>query len=226
MDLHSPVARSLKSQADVRRRALTHGAAHVGWKVAKDMPGVDEHLGPGSMVFGYLISTTVLPSGERYRTRPVETLRAETELALTLRRDIDPTADAAGCAEAISGIAVAVEIVDVAQPPGGDMHEIIAENVFHRAVAFGPTYPVTFLANRAPARITVNGSVREAGAIGLHLGEPLADMARLLTAIGEHLRAGDRVITGSITHVPVQIGDTVVAQIDGLGTAAISIAAE
>ena len=226
MDLHRAVARSLKAQADARRRALTDGAAHVGWKVALDMPGVAEHLGPGGMVFGYLISTSVLPSGDRFRTRPVGSLHAETELAVTLGRDIEPTVDAAECADAISGVAVAVEVVDVAQPPGGDMHEIIAANVFHRAVAFGPTLPVTALADRASARITINGSVREAAAVRPYVGEPLAEMARLLTVIGEQLRAGDRVITGSITHVPIQLGDTAVAEIDGLGSAVLRLAGD
>ena len=226
MEPHGAVARSLMSQANARRQALTEGAAHVGWKVAKDMPGVDEHWGPGSIVFGYLTSTSVLPSGEQYRTCAVETLHAETELAVTLGRDIDPTADAAECTDAIAGFAVAIEIVDVAKPPGGGMHEIIAENVFHRAVAFGPTHPVTSIADRVPARIAINGAVRETGTVGFRCGPLLVAMARLLTVIGEQLRAGDRVITGSINHVPIQIGDVATAEIDGLGSATISIVSD
>jgi 2-keto-4-pentenoate hydratase len=48
-------------------------------------------------------------------------------------------------------------------------------------------------------------------------------MARLLAAVGHQLRAGGRLITGSITHVPIQNGDVAVAGIESLGTAEVTV---
>ena len=161
--LPEPIAQALLAQLDNRRRVLSGKAGHVGWKIAKSMPGVADHLGPDGAVFGYLTSTSMLQSGQQYRTHAVPSLRAETELAVTLGCDVDPIADPATCRDAIAGVAVALEIVDVAQPPGGDMHDIIAKNVFHRAVAFGPVHPLAALPVQATANITVNGAVRQVG---------------------------------------------------------------
>jgi 2-keto-4-pentenoate hydratase len=226
MDLPDPVAHALRAQMDARRRALSAGVSRVGWKVARDMPGVAEHLGSDGIVFGYLVSASVLESGQRYRTHVVPTLCAETELALTFGHDVDPMADLATCRDAIAGVAVALEIVDVAQPPGGDMHDIIVENVFHRVVAFGQTCPLAALPTWATANMTINGSVRQVGQLHGDAAQSVLVMARLLAAVGQRLRAGDRLITGSITHVPIRNGDAATAAIDGLGTADISVGAE
>jgi 2-keto-4-pentenoate hydratase len=226
MSLPDPVTQALRAQLRARQHALSARAGHVGWKIARSMPGVEEHLGPEGIVFGYLLSTSVLESGQQCRTAAAPTLFAETELALTLGRDVDPTADAAVCSQALAGVAVAVEIVDDAQPPGGHMHEIIAENVFHRAVAFGPTRPIAALSLQAFGHIAINGAVQAVGRIPEHPAESIMRIVRLLAAVGQRLRAGDRIITGSITHVPIQIGDEAVAEIRGLGAAAIRLAAE
>jgi 2-keto-4-pentenoate hydratase len=47
--------------------------------------------------------------------------------------------------------------------------------------------------------------------------------ARQLEAVDERLRAGDRIITGSLTHVPVRAGDAVEISIEPLGSLAIQI---
>jgi 2-keto-4-pentenoate hydratase len=52
----------------------------------------------------------------------------------------------------------------------------------------------------------------------------LAAVARVLEAVGERLEPGDRVLTGSITHVPVRAGQAVTAAIEGLGSACVRLA--
>ncbi len=56
------------------------------------------------------------------------------------------------------------------------------------------------------------------------LAEVVAAIAALLEAAGERLQPGDRILAGSACHVPVEPGDLVVAEIDGLGTVAATIA--
>lgn len=101
----------------------------------------------------------------------------------------------------------------------------MADNVYHRAFALGPTRPVppgTPLA----ATLWVNGERRATGATAEDFVAKLRAIAWLLEAVGEGLRAGDRVITGSLTHVPVRPGDAVEIALDPLGTLAVGIAAE
>jgi 2-keto-4-pentenoate hydratase len=47
----------------------------------------------------------------------------------------------------------------------------------------------------------------------------------VLAAVGERLRAGDRIITGLVVQVPIRPGDEVAAELDGLGAAHLTIAA-
>jgi 2-keto-4-pentenoate hydratase len=49
--------------------------------------------------------------------------------------------------------------------------------------------------------------------------------ARLLAAVGERLEAGDRILAGGLTHVPVQPGDRVSAAIEGLGEVQLEVMA-
>jgi 2-keto-4-pentenoate hydratase len=48
-------------------------------------------------------------------------------------------------------------------------------------------------------------------------------VATLLGAVGERLRAGDVLITGSVVQLPVEPGDEVVADLGPLGRAAATV---
>jgi 2-keto-4-pentenoate hydratase len=72
------------------------------------------------------------------------------------------------------------------------------------------------------ARTTVNGELRDTGPVPDTL-DALLELTRLLAAFDRRLRAGDLVITGSATHIPVHTGDGIQAEIDTLGTVSVSI---
>jgi 2-oxo-3-hexenedioate decarboxylase len=66
--------------------------------------------------------------------------------------------------------------------------------------------------------------VREAAAVTADPAATVAVVAWLLAAAGERLEPGERVLAGSTCHVPVAPGDSVVAEIDGLGAVGATIA--
>jgi 2-keto-4-pentenoate hydratase len=175
------VRRALLRQLARRRAVLDGGARHVGWKVGA---GIEEVGGP---VFGYLTSASVVARGGFHDVTGARALRAETELLIEVREE---------------GLAcgVALELVDTARPPGG-MEEIVAENVFHRAVALGERRerPVS-------ARLWVDGALREEVPVGTDPAAVAARLAAQLEACGERLRPGDLILGGSLIHVPVQAG--------------------
>jgi hypothetical protein len=59
--------------------------------------------------------------------------------------------------------------------------------------------------------------------IRIVFGPRLSEAARVLNAVGERLRAGDRVITSLVVQAPLVPGDQVAADMGALGRAGLSI---
>ena len=180
------------------------GAARVGWKYGA---GDGERIG-GEIAVGHLTSATALEGGSTYRGGGSD-LHADAELAVEV-----------GDGGAIVGYAAALEVVDLA---GDDSPEdVVARNVWHRAVAFGP------FADAPPAGLAgalfVNDERRDAAAAPADVGERVAAVSRVLEAVGERLEPGDRLITGLIVNTPVASGDEVVADLGELGRVGLRIA--
>jgi hypothetical protein len=189
------------------REQLSRRAAHasrIGWKVGA---GDSERIG-GELAVGHLTSATVLEPGSAYRGGGAD-LHADAEVALEL-----------GDGERVSGYGVALELVDLDQ--GDDAEGIVAANIFHRAVAFGA------MREEPPrgihAAVLVNGETRGAAPVPEDVSRRVAAVSRVLAAVGEELRAGDRIITGSVVQVPVRSGDEVVADMGALGRVKLFVA--
>lgn len=100
---------------------------------------------------------------------------------------------------ALAGISVALEIVDV--DAQSDMHAVGEQNVFHRAVAFGPAVlPVH--EGRVLVRLSNSGHVIAEQPAQIDPVSTVLDMARLLGAFGLGLCSGDRIIAGSLSTPP------------------------
>jgi hypothetical protein len=186
-------------EEQLRRRP---DAERVGWKL-----GIGERERLGGIAVGHLTSATVLPPGAVFHAEGGD-LRADAEIAVRMGAD-----------GAVEGYATALELVDLAGPQ--DAYRAIAENVFHRAVAFGPwldDLPVQLV-----GALAINGDVRRSCPAGLDLQERVDEARRVLEAAGERLRPGDKVITGNIVQVPVAPGDRVEAEIGPLGKVALEI---
>ncbi len=196
---------------------LAAGATHVGWKLGV---GERERIG-GSIAVGHLTSATRLGAGATYHVDDAVDLRVDVELAVELRTGIDARRAPNAAAAALGRCATALEVVDL-DPALQNAEAVVAENVFHRAFAFGafseaPRGPVT-----ASARVA--GRPIESRKAELELVDRLLNASRVLEAVGERLRGGDRVLTGSIVQVPIEAGCEVEVQLAGLGSVAIRIA--
>ena len=196
------IVSALRQQLAERRRLLDAGATHVGWKVALGMEEVGNRP-----VMGYLTSATELSSGGAHSAAGAVELCVDAELAVEIGRD-----------GAIAGYAAALELVDLGQGRGS-LEAVIRANVVHRAFVLGPSHhdPVRV------ARVYVNGELRAEGIAELDLEERAEVVAYWLSALGEHLELGDRIITGSIVQVPVAPRDEVAVELDELGRLKVSI---
>jgi hypothetical protein len=179
------------------------GAARVGWKYGS---GDGERIGD-EIAVGYLTSATVLADGGIYQGRAKD-LYADAELAVEV-----------GSGGSVARYSAALELVDLAGDEGPE--EVVATNVWHRAVAFGRFSDV--LPRGVEGALVVNGERRATGPAPSDVAERVAAVGRVLDAAGERLEAGDRVITGLIVNTPVAAGDEVVAELGPLGRVTVRI---
>jgi 2-keto-4-pentenoate hydratase len=201
------VERGMTAQLVRQRQILAQGAEHVGWKIGFNLPQVQEKLGIDRPLVGFLTSDGLLEDGDTWSLGDGGAVIVESEVAVELGDD----------ARSIAALLPALELAD---PPdlSIEVEQILAGDIFHRAVAFGPR--VTAEAPGA-GRILVNGELQhelDANATGAHLDEMVGVAAVRLAEAGQQLHAGDRIITGILAppHA-AQPGDTVRLELDALG---------
>jgi len=197
---------------------LGEGAERVGWKLGLG----DSERVSGHIAVGHLTTRTCLPNGGLYVPEDVSAeLHVDAEVAVELGRDLPANIGPGAAAQAIGAYAVALEVCDLRQLPD-DAESIVAGNVLHRAVAFGPWSPI-LPEGDLTACLLVNGEERDSSVAETKLGPRLSEAARVLGSVGEGLRAGDRIVTSLVVQVPVAFGDHVVADMGQLGRVALSI---
>jgi 2-keto-4-pentenoate hydratase len=189
-----------------RRELLAQGAEPIGWKIGFNVPAIQEKLGLDRPLAGFLTSDGLLDDGAEISLADGP-LVVESEVAVELGDDA-------------SSIVALLPALEVADPPDleQDLETILAGNIFHRAVAFGPRVEA---AAPGAARIVVNGEEQHAvpaERTGARLADMVGVVAGRLAEAGEDLRAGDRIITGILAppHT-AQPGDTVRLELEALG---------
>ena len=217
------IDRGMKAQLERWRAQLAAGAGRAGWKLGMHLRALQEPLGIDTPVLGFLTVANTIAPGSTHALAGGTMVGVEPEIAVHLRADVARDASAEQARGAIAGLGPALEIVDV-NGPRDDLEWMLAHNLFQRGVVFGLCDPTR--ADGSIGDVTVrafhNGTT--VGRTDAHtvLGD-VADIIRFaanfLSMFGEQLRAGDRIITGSLTApVWVQAGDLVTADFGALGT--------
>jgi len=190
-----------------RREILAQGAEPVGWKIGFNVPKTQERLGIDGPLTGFLTTDGLLEDGGTWSLDDGGPVIVESEVALEIGAD----------GRSIAALFPALELAD---EPDLDLEieQILAGNIFHHAVAFGPR-----VETREPgaARILVNGEEQHtvpADQTGERLEAMVQAAAARLAAADEELRPGDRIITGIIAppHEAAP-GDTVRLELAELG---------
>ncbi len=195
------------------RAAIESGAQPLGWKVGFNVPAVQEKLGIEAPLAGFLSTAGLLADGDDLPHRGPPAV-AEPEVAVELGED----------GRTIVALLPALEVADMPDL-SWDVPRILAGNIFHRAVTFGPRVET---AAPGAARLLVNGDERErvpADRTGAHLEAMVAAVSDRLVAAGEKLRPGDLIITGVLAPPPSVVpGDSVRLELDALGAVELSFA--
>ena len=201
----------MKAQLQLRRERLAAGDEPLGWKVGFGTSEAFEELGTSAPLVGFLLRSSLVPSGTAYSIEAFARPALEPELAVRVGEGGAPAA-----------LGPAFEIADTEQT--SNVERILAIDIFQRGIVLGPTVERDSLEGAA-ALVTVNGeatTVADPEASG-RIADVVAHVADFLPEFGEALRPGDVVITGSILP-PLQLkrGDRVEYELDGIGSVSIS----
>ena len=193
------------------RATLHSGAGRIGWKIGLNVPAVQDKLGIDRSVIGHLTTATLLGADGAHSLAGAQKPMAEPEIAIQVGPD-----------GTIAGLAPAIEVADIDRSLD-DVGQIVAANVFHRAVAIGPSVQLSS-AEGIEALLTLNGEqVGSADAHAIDLGAIITLVDDTLRAAGESLEAGDRIIAGSLTQpAPVEPGDTATVDLGPIGRLEVS----
>lgn len=201
---HDPrIVAGMQRQLELRRKRLAAGAASLGWKLGFGTRAAMERLGTDAPLVGFLEDRAAVEPGATVSTagwtRPV----IEPEIAVTVGRDLPGGADRESVRQAIAAVGPAIELVDLSFPPD-DVEEILAADIFQRHVILGRQDETRAGGNldglvcRVDRDDSLLATTDDPQASTGDLILNVRHVANLLASLGETLRAGEVIITGSI----------------------------
>ncbi len=224
------ITRGLTAQLAQRRARIHAGEKPLGWKVGFGAPAAMKMLNIDAPLIGYLMHSTLLADGATVSLARWQKPAAEAEIAVHMARDLDAHADRTSIEQAIAGIGPAIELADVTFAPD-DVEKILAGNIYQRHVILGACDMSRAGAalDGLRARVTRNKTeIANTTDPQAATGEIIAivgHVATILAAHGERLRAGEVIITGSITP-PLWMarGETLEFRLEPVGSLTVTFA--
>jgi len=214
-------------QRALEKALVERGDRVVGWKVGFTTAALQETYGVSEPVLGFLLASGVFASGDAVPVSRFVGLGLEVEMAFVLKAALEgPGVTAALALLAVEGAVPSFELIDFrmsGRPRGAD---VVADGVLANAIVLGgPLTPVSGLDLALEGVVYEENGQRVATATAAEvMGSPLNSLAWLANALGKMgggLRAGDVVLTGSISKVfRPKAGDAVRASFTRLGSVA------
>lgn len=193
----------MEAQLKLRQSRLEAGERSLGWKVGFGAPSSLERLKLDAPLIGFLTDKTLLPSGAMVSITSWTKPAVEPEIAIYLAHDLAKGAGRETTRAAIASLGPAIELADVNFPPD-DVEEILAGNIYNRHVILGraDSSRAGCLLDGPVGHVYRNGAeiaaVTDFQALTGDLVDIVQHVADLLADVGEILREGEVIITGSI----------------------------
>jgi 2-oxo-3-hexenedioate decarboxylase len=222
------ILRGMEKQLRLRQDRLNAGDKSIGWKVGFGTSAAQERLGINAPLIGFLTQKTLLPSGAKVSIEGWVKPAVESEIAIYMGTDLDGNINRETTRAAIASIGPAFELADVHFPPE-DVERILADNIYNRHVILGRADPsrAGCALDGLEARIYRNGDevarTTDIQALTGDLIDVVSHVAKVLSALGERLRAGEFIIAGTIVpHVWVESKDNVIYTLAPVDSISIS----
>ena len=209
------------------RTRLENSEVLVGRKIGLSSRANQEMFNIDQPAYGHMFESAIVPEGDPISIARLFHPVVEPEICFVLRDDLKgPGVDVAQVLAATAGVMPAIEIPDWRYKGGyADLkaQDLIADNCGAAMLVLGGRLtPVADIDLRLVGMVLeVNGEVVGTGAGASVLGNPAQPVAMMANALARHdigLRAGESVISGSLTAaVPANAGSSYRATFDRLG---------
>lgn len=215
-------------QDRLREALVARGERVAGWKVGFTTRAAQQANEVDEPVSAFLLASGVLLTGGEVPVRRFVSPGVEAEVALVLRRDLaGPGVTALQALLAVEGALPALELIDFRYEGKYVGTDVIAEGVFASAVVLGAALRPIGDVDLALEGLVYehNGTVAATGTAAEVMGNPLNSLAWLANHLGARglgLRAGDLVMTGSVSKIlRPAAGDSVRATYTRLGSVGV-----
>ena len=194
-------------QRELEQALIERGERVVGYKVGFTTAALQERYGVTEPVLGFLLASGVFGSGDAVPVARFVAVGVEVEVAFLLKADLaGPGVTTASALLAVEGAMPSFELIDFrlsGTPRGVD---VVADGVYNNAIVLGrPLTSVTgFDLALEGVVFEQDGQIVATQTAAEVLGNPLVALAwaaNTLGKTGRGLRAGDIVLTGSISKV-------------------------
>ncbi|HET9184780.1 MAG TPA: hypothetical protein VFN82_01455 [Solirubrobacterales bacterium] len=214
------VVEGTRRQLAERDRMLAEGARRLGWKLGLGAPPARERWGIKGPAAGFITDATLLGSGAAESLSGWEKPVLEAEVAVRVAVDSDgPRAGALG---------LSIELADLGSGTD-DLADVLAGDIFHRRTVLGPFDgdPTATVGTVAVERdgAEIDTATDPTALVGGTPAEMAAYLDRYLAGVGEELRDGDVIITGStVPLVDCSKGGHFLVASPGLGSVEVTLA--
>jgi 2-keto-4-pentenoate hydratase len=214
-------------QRQLEQALVGRGDRVVGYKVGFTTAALQERHGLTEPVLGFMLGSGVYGSGDAVPLSRFIAIGVEVEVAFLLKSDLaGPGVTIASALLAVEGAMPSFELIDFrlsGTPRGPD---VVADGVYTNAIVLGrPLTPVTGIELALEGVVfEQDGQIVATQTAAEVLGNPLVSLAwaaNTLGRMGRGLRAGEVVLTGSISKVlRPTTGQSVRASFTRLGSVA------
>ncbi|GJH26940.1 2-oxopent-4-enoate hydratase [Caballeronia novacaledonica] len=226
-DLTIESAYRIQQRVNVRR--VEAGERVIGKKIGVTSQVVMDMLGVYQPDFGMLTDAMQYEEDDAIPIASLIQPKAEGEIAFVLKRDLKgPNVTASDVLAATGGVVACFEIVDSRIRDWKIcIEDTVADNASCGAFVLGRRVVDPDHIDLVGCAMTLkkNGEVVTTGTGAAALGNPLdavAWLANTLAELGESLKAGDVVLSGSLAAmVPVAAGDNLSVSIEGIGDCSV-----
>jgi 2-keto-4-pentenoate hydratase len=204
----------MRALLKTRDRDLAGGATAVGWKVGLNGAMVQQLFGLDGLVVGALTDATIVAAGTDVDVSEWTHPALEVEIAVRIGED-----------GGIAAVAPALELVDL-NLPFDRLEPILAGNLFHRGVIFGPEV-APFDLNGLAVAVHRDDEELANGALEDPLEDTVESVRSFLATYGAELAPGHRIIAGSIIPpLAMTAGDCVKVDFGPLGELKVGFASQ
>jgi 2-keto-4-pentenoate hydratase len=214
-------------QRQLEQALVGRGERVVGYKVGFTTAALQERHGVAEPVLGFLLGSGVYGSGDAVPLSRFVAIGVEVEVAFLLRSDLaGPGVTPASALLAVEGAMPSFELIDFRLSGAPRGTDVVADGVYTNAIVLGrPLTPVTGIDLALEGVVfDQDGQIVATQTAAEVLGNPLVSLAWAANALGRmgrSLRAGDIVLTGSISKVlRPTAGQSVRASFTRLGSVA------